>query len=271
MDMNKFLALKALEKEKVDFEMSYVDMAGGDLIAGLLLSQIIYWFSPDKNGKLRTRVTYKGKRVIAKNRDGWYEEVRITPRQYDRSIKILQDLNIVQIKNSMFNGKRTPFIMLNEDVFLSLYEKEISRYYDTVTPILPDSNTDIDETDIPLTETTTETTTRITKNDNGVLPNGKNSTNAFSNPEIVSAISRYMNDLYFQKAGEKHPYLKPEQYKRVYDTLDYFCDDKGVGEDGLVAMMVAFLNSEIDSDWNINHFATEGILMNRFYEELYGR
>ena len=33
--------------------------------------------------------------------------------------------------------------------------------------------------------------------------------------------------------------------------------------------MVQFLNSKIKTDWNINHFATEGIMMNRFYEAAY--
>ena len=37
MDLNEFLQLKAMEQQRVNFEMTYVDMTG-DLISGLLLS-----------------------------------------------------------------------------------------------------------------------------------------------------------------------------------------------------------------------------------------
>lgn len=183
MNMNEFLNIKKSELKRVNFEMTYVDMADGDLIAGLLLSQIIYWFLPSKEGKNKTKATYKGKRAIAKNRDDWHEEVRITARQYDRAIKILQDLQIVEVKNSMFDGKRTPFIILNEDVFLKLYAEQLSKYNSvgvdksvipkptptlnsaginkSVTPVSLPSNTDIDKIVQPLTESTSESTSEI--------------------------------------------------------------------------------------------------------------
>lgn len=107
------------------------------------------------------------------------------------------------------------------------------------------------------------------KNDNGVSPSSESTTYIFSNIEIINAIRKYMTDLYVQKTNKRHPYLKPEQYKRVYDSLDNFCQETGIGYDELITLMCAFLNSRIKSDWNINHFATDGILLNRFYEELY--
>jgi hypothetical protein len=110
-----------------------------------------------------------------------------------------------------------------------------------------------------------------TDNDNGILSNDENSIRPFPNSDVINAMRVYMTDLYVKKTGNQHPHLKPEQYKRVYDTLDSFCSDNDVNKCGLVSMMIAFLNSNIDSDWNINHFATEGVLMNRFWEELYGR
>jgi len=269
MDMNGFLALKALEQQRVNFEIAYVDIANGDLVAGLLLSQIIYWFLPDKDGKNKTRATYNGRQAIAKNRDDWYQEVRISPKQYDRAIKILQDLNIVEVTNSMFKGKRTPFIMINEYVFLELYKNALQVMTIGEHRYSPKVKTDVDKKERPLTETTTETTTEIINNDNGILSNDENSIRPFPNSDVINAMRVYMTDLYVKKTGNQHPHLKPEQYKRVYDTLDSFCSDNDVDKCGLVSMMIAFLNSDIDSDWNINHFATEGVLMNRFYEELY--
>jgi hypothetical protein len=155
--INTFYALKHKEAQRVNFEMTYVDIAKGDVIAGLLLSQIVYWFTPTSEGKSRTKVTYKGRRALAKSRDEWYDEIRITPRQYDRAIKILKDVGVVTVENSMYNAKRTPFIMLNEDVLLRLYNQEIERFNQKVKPVLPKSKTDIDKTGTPLTETNTET------------------------------------------------------------------------------------------------------------------
>lgn len=107
------------------------------------------------------------------------------------------------------------------------------------------------------------------KNDNGDSLDSERTALLFPNSDIVNAIKAYMTNLYKQRKHRKHPYLKPEQYKRVYDSLDAFCKDTGIDYDGLITLMCAFLNSDITSDYNINHFATDGILLNRFYEELY--
>lgn len=128
------------------------------------------------------------------------------------------------------------------------------------------------------------------KSDNGKTNNGKSATtnNNITNNEltnynndngalectsydyeIMKAINVYMNDLYKQKTGKKHPYLKSEQYKTVYNNIYNFVQEWGTGYDGLIDMMCQFLNSNIATDYNINHFATDGILTNRMYEVAY--
>lgn len=106
------------------------------------------------------------------------------------------------------------------------------------------------------------------KKENGILPGSKNSS-IYINKDVVKAIKVYMNDLYRQKTKRKHPLLKPEQYKNVYNQILSICEEWSLEYDNLVDMMVQFLNSNIQSDWNINHFATEGILVNRMYEVAY--
>lgn len=85
------------------------------------------------------------------------------------------------------------------------------------------------------------------------------------------AISRFM-DWYFayykHMTGECHPAIRSSQKVRVHDTLKAFCDENEIDIDGLKSMAGAFFNIET-SDHNINHFATDGILENRYYEELY--
>ncbi len=104
---NDFLAWEKASRDSIDFKKIYVDVAG-DLIAGLLLSQIIYWHLPDKSGRTKLRVYKQEKLWLAKQRTDWWEEIRITAKQYDRAIKNLQKLGIVEVWNTMFNAKNTP-------------------------------------------------------------------------------------------------------------------------------------------------------------------
>jgi len=90
----------------------YVDITG-DLIAGILLSQIDYWLP-------RTSIVREGRRWLAKQRKDWFDEIYITPRQYDTASKRLKDLGLVEIENWRFNGLRTQHIWLNEERLIEL-------------------------------------------------------------------------------------------------------------------------------------------------------
>lgn len=101
-------------------------------------------------------------------------------------------------------------------------------------------------------------------NDNGVFSTRENTQ---INEDVVEAIKLYMNDLYKQRTNKKHPYLKTVQYKQIYETINSFANENNLDYDGIVEIMVGFLNSKsMKTDWNINHFATEGIMLNRLYE-----
>jgi len=101
-------------------------------------------------------------------------------------------------------------------------------------------------------------------NDNGVFSGEKDS---IKNQDVINAMKKYMHDLYKQRTHKKHPYLKPEQYKRIYENIAAFAEENCLDFDGIIEIMICYLNNKaLDTDWNINHFATEGIMMNRFYE-----
>ena len=101
-------------------------------------------------------------------------------------------------------------------------------------------------------------------NDNGVFSTEKDS---FVNREVVNAMKTYMNDLYKQRTKKKHPVLKPEQYRRIYDSIASFVEENSLDYDGIVEVMICYFNNKaLNTDWNINHFATEGIMQNRLYE-----
>lgn len=101
-------------------------------------------------------------------------------------------------------------------------------------------------------------------NDNGVNFD-KLSTYCFDQ-EVIELIKNYTHELYVQKTGKQHPRLKINQHKQIYNNINNFMNEYCVDYNGMADMMVQFLNSNIDSDWNINHFATEGMMLNRMYE-----
>lgn len=89
----------------------YVDITG-DLIAGALLGQILYWFGADRNGRPRARIQKEGHLWIAKSRHDWWDEIRISAKQYDRASKILKEKKFIEIKTMKFNGNPTSHIRI---------------------------------------------------------------------------------------------------------------------------------------------------------------
>lgn len=147
-------------KETIVLRKIYVDITN-DLIAGLLLSQLFYWYLPGQDGTTRAKVIKDGKRWIAKTREDWWSEVRISAKQFDRAKKILMDIGLIKTKTYKFNGNPTVHIWLNQEKLLELYNDEIGKSLlpKGEEPNLPKGNNDIDQKGISLTDTTTDTTT----------------------------------------------------------------------------------------------------------------
>lgn len=122
--MVDFISVSEKEiEEKVKFLSSvkcnhtphmYIDITG-DLVQGTLLSRIMYWFSVDKNKKSKVRVFKDGYFWIAKQRRDWWEEIRITERQYDKAIGELKKKGFVELGKYKFNSMPTIHIRPNYD------------------------------------------------------------------------------------------------------------------------------------------------------------
>lgn len=141
----EFLAWELYSRDTIDLKRIYIDIAG-DLIAGLLLSQIIYWNLPSKEtGKSKLQVKKDGHYWIVKGREDWYNEIRITKRQYDRASKILieKDLIIPSKTNWKFGGVPKTHLRLN---FNKLIHKLNQFITDKQTDIFP-INDSIDSID----------------------------------------------------------------------------------------------------------------------------
>jgi hypothetical protein len=170
---------------------AYVDIAG-DMIAGALLSQILYWFGADRNGRPRARIQKDGHLWIAKARGDWWQEIRITPKQYDRAAKILRDMGFIELRTMKFAGNPTTHIRIISETLnkaIEDWKREQAREHmererqklaavgylpfgnnefdQTATPnytdgqhgIYPMGNVDLSNAGISLTENTTENKT----------------------------------------------------------------------------------------------------------------
>lgn len=180
-DFDEFLEWERKSRETIDFKMIYVDVAN-DLIAGLLLSQIIYWFLPDKNGQ--SKLTKKdGKEFLVKKRSDWYDEIRITEKQYDRAISILEKKRIVKTyiqKSNFYDGGTVPHIELRKKnllIYLNAQsgKRELTKGKNENRQKV---KTRIDERSKPIvTESTSETTTEIKEKQTKEISNLPEKTN----------------------------------------------------------------------------------------------
>lgn len=174
-EVNDFLRWEVASRDTIDLKVCYIDMADGDIVTGLLLSQIVYWHLPSKEtGRTKLRVTHDGELWVSKARAEWFDECRITPKQFDRAIKTLEEKGIVVTGVFKFNGNPTKHVRINWPVFISLLNRVLELGYS------PKVNNDIPDSVTTLTETTTENTTIINltpdfqsgsknQNNNGVL------------------------------------------------------------------------------------------------------
>jgi hypothetical protein len=165
-NMTEFLLWEKASRDTIDFKKIYADMADCDILAGLALSEIVYWHLPNKEGASKLRVEHEGKMWIAVRRYEWWDRTRLTPDQADRALKILVREGLVEKKIYKFNGDPTVHVRIIEDRFLSLWNELSNK--EIRNPFAPEKNSISAESQngialngSPLTETTLSLTTEI--------------------------------------------------------------------------------------------------------------
>lgn len=168
-DIEQFLAWEKATRDTIDFKKIYVDVAS-DVVAGLMLSEIVYWHLPDKHGQTKLRVEHEGTMWIAIRRYQWWERVRVSPRQADRGLAILEEQGLIARDIFKFNGEPTTHVTLVWVRFLGamrdLMESPMVNPYlpvvaESAIPLSPIRENRLTSALIPVTETPTETTEKI--------------------------------------------------------------------------------------------------------------
>lgn len=122
MTSEEFLQWEYHSKDTIDVKRIYIDIAG-DIASGVLLSQLIFWHLPAKDGGTKLKVEKEGYMWVRKKREDWWEECRLSPRQFDRSSIILKDLGLVDIQNFTHEGRNTKHIRLLTDNVIKAIEE----------------------------------------------------------------------------------------------------------------------------------------------------
>lgn len=129
----QFLLWERASRDTIEVKRLYIDMAG-DLASGVVLSQIVYWHLPNRDGHARLQVHREGKLWLAKGRADWWEECRISPKQADRALRVLEQRGLVEVRLFHFRNVPTKHVRILPDGFLRAWQAELAGEVGVVGP-----------------------------------------------------------------------------------------------------------------------------------------
>lgn len=230
----------------------------------IVLQQVHYWI--DINTKAKNNLkdgfywTYNSGEEWGKQFPFW------CVKTIRRILKNLEKMNLIITDNfNKMSLDRTLWYRINYPQLDVLENAEVPK---VGLPCGHPVQMEVDKLITPIPETIfTETTTENNYNDNGRLP----TTAPVDKPFLkdVKLCTTYYLDKYRREMGKEHPSLKKRQWDRIYEEIGGFVREYGLDFDDMVRMIDKHFNRGIDTDYNINHFATEGILTNLMYMEAY--
>lgn len=105
---------KPIDDNTVLFHRIFVDYLGGDVLAALMLSQMFYWYRPNKFGKskLSPKLHYFDAYWVAKSVAEWQEELGFSPDQVRRCLKVLVNRGVIVTALIKFKGAPTTHFRL---------------------------------------------------------------------------------------------------------------------------------------------------------------
>jgi hypothetical protein len=185
VNWEQYTAWEKTTDDTHDHKNMYVDIAGGDILAGLLLGEIVYWYLPPskkstvaENNKQRARVNFDGHFWVARRRYEYWDRIRLSPREFDTALKKLINLGLVEKKIRKFAGEPTLHVRLIKEKFLGELEHRVN--FEPVNPYGPENmgaespirenevaHSAIEnspESPIPYTKNTSKTSTKSIKN-----------------------------------------------------------------------------------------------------------
>src|SRR5579871_5418888 len=91
----QFLRWEQQAHQVVAVKLPYIDVCEGDISCGMVLSQIIFWHLPGRDGTTRLRVQYDGHLWLVCQREDWWDQTRLNARQIDRILGKLEEMDLI--------------------------------------------------------------------------------------------------------------------------------------------------------------------------------
>ena len=251
--------MKTKDKSRLLFNENPIPILPGlaaavGLNEAVMLQQIHYWveINKDKGSKKHFKDGYYWTYNSYKQ---WQEQLPFwSSKTIMRAIKNLECTGIVVSANyNKWSNDHTKWYRIDYDALIDW----LGQNDQADRSNCPSS---LDKMSRALPKTTTETITEIDIKDlNGAKPTKVG----------LAHCVRLFFDMYHEYWGKEHPYLKKTKLQEVTDKLAYYESELCLDEASWLTLIDKYFNTELNCDYNICHFATEGIIMNRFYEELH--
>lgn len=141
-------ALQALEKTlpAIAVRVKYIEVAGS-FQAGVLLSQLAYWWGTNDKGHRRLRVKHDGVYWLARKRTEWLEECGLSPKAFDTALARLVKLDLVQVKRAKFAGLTIQHLHLDVQRLVALCTTDCTEWVNSNLPVGENSYTETTDTD----------------------------------------------------------------------------------------------------------------------------
>lgn len=139
------------------FKPAYARVAG-DVAAGVVLSQVVYWFRPDAQGRPRTRAVYDGELWFSQSYAEWEASCALSQKQMTRVLRALEAQGILRLRTITHNNSPRVLVQLCESRLVELVCQHVAppqRPTVDVTP--PDGMCDTDQRSMYKEETALET------------------------------------------------------------------------------------------------------------------
>lgn len=285
MQWNDFLAIKASQRVVV-LDPVCLEMLNNDHLTALMLSQILYWYTPNDKGQTRLGVFKNGHEWLVKKRTDWINEpCRLSEKQARRSLEILKENKLIITEIHRFNCFPTTHIRLNIEVFLTTYFECASRLFlpsraktdvglrgqninrDYLTEIYKVEGIKGEVTDTSLPKNHENSTTFIPVGDSeGEAVTGGVKGAQMSKRLLTLKMVRHFTKCYERVRGVDHPILSKANRDKACTQLDkWFSGDTDLFE----RAVDGYFNTEFkDCDYRIMHFVQDGILENRIFEAI---
>lgn len=225
----------------------------------IVLQEVYYWCKVNRREKRPPHDgyywVYNSYQTWQKNHFPWWSLSTVR-----RTIEKLEDKNLLVVGNyNKSQMDQTKWYRVNFPVLAATIKS---------SPFAQNEQMDLSGLSKPIPDIIPE------RNENGSFtPQAEKSTRAVSAESYsykidIPAFIAWYYALYMEMRGEAHPRIKPSQEKRVIEELTNFLNDPeyvGIDAEGLQDMARDFFYTVASNDWRINHFATRGVLINRYY------